>query len=459
MNSGKTNLPNNELREKFLHNITHELRTPLNGVLGYSEILLENSNLDENQTKHIEKIIQCGEHLLDLINNIIEVSKLENNTRTIKRSLFSLRNLLDKLEEFAFIKKDNKDLDVIIDIDENLPDQVIGDRKFLINILTNLVSNAVKFTEKGFIKISIERIEEDIFKFSVEDTGKGISPEKIEKLKNIQNYNNEIAYEAEGVGLGIAIISKLLKMLDSELNIESKIEEGSNFWFNLKLELTSKEDKIFYNESIEKLFNKKKILFVDDNYGNRRLNINVFKNIDIEVLEASDGFSAIKVAKKENPDYIFMDMKMPGMDGIEASQKISSMNEINPLIILVTSFEKEYFEQEVEIDSVAGIISKPFSISSLEFILKNKNNKISEKKKNVRLSEIKLPSTRKIEEINYLVKRGDLSNLLDKVEDFEKENNYHGEFYNRLKKLINNYKIKEIHELVSKSLNKARLNE
>ena len=319
-------------KSQFLAQMSHEIRTPINAVLGMNEMILREAS-DENVLDYSETIQEAGKTLLNLINSILDFSKIEDGKMEIIPTEYATSSLIHNLAYSVSERARIKGLDFVIDIDETLPSVLIGDDVRLTQIVSNLLTNAVKYTEKGYVKLSIRnagRRGDDVkLSISVKDTGIGIQEkdrekmfESFERLDEIRNRN------IEGTGLGMAIVTKLLEMMGSEIHLYSVYGEGSNFFFELlqgvkdetpigKYSSKSARSKK-ENETEQYLYTMgAKVLVVDDNEMNLKVIKNLLRRCGITPALADSGKMAIELIRKENFDIVFMDHMMPEMDGIE----------------------------------------------------------------------------------------------------------------------------------------------
>jgi len=229
----------NQTKNAFLANMSHELRTPLNGIQGYAQYLEQ--LLTNNNEAHgsIQGILTCSQHLLTLINDILELSRTEPDTFKAANEEFSLLNFLQDIESFARMQTNQKNLNFVLDISKKLPQYVIGDEKRLRQVLINILGNAVKFTEKGQITFQVQYLENNLFKFSIIDTGIGIPKDQLEKIGEIFQKANDEGNYVEGAGLGLAVCRRLIGMMNGKLHIESEVDKGSTFWFEIPMDIIS----------------------------------------------------------------------------------------------------------------------------------------------------------------------------------------------------------------------------
>jgi CheY-like chemotaxis protein/nitrogen-specific signal transduction histidine kinase len=352
----------NRAKSEFLANMSHEFRTPLNGILGYAHILKQEKILTDRQQNGLDIIQQCGEHLLTLINDILDLSKIEARKMEIHLSDFQLPQFLNNIAKIFHIRAEQKNIAFRYTPLSPLPTLVQGDEQKLRQILINLLGNAVKFTETGGVVFKLGYHEGKI-RFQVEDTGIGIAPEKLTEIFMPFHQVENSHHLVEGTGLGLTISQKLAKLMDSTLEVKSQLGFGSVFWLDLDLpevlELTSvaksQERNIlgFRGE-------KRKVLVVDDKWENRSFLLNLLEPLGFEIVEAIDGRDCLNKALEFKPDAILMDLVMPVLDGFEATRQIRKLTELkNSVIIAISASVFDYSQEQSRESGCDEFISKP----------------------------------------------------------------------------------------------------
>jgi len=311
----------NKAKSEFLANMSHELRTPLNAILGYAQILQRASDLSSQHRKGVETIRHSGEHLLSMINDILDLSKIEAGRLDLRLSEVRLPQFLEAIAEMTSINAAQKGLSFDCEIEQNLPAIVKTDEKRLRQVLLNLLGNAVKFTHSGHVVMRVERPASSLKKrirFSVEDTGAGILPGEVERI--FQPFHQlDSEQSSDGAGLGLAISRKLVAEMGGELRVESAKNKGSVFWFELSLDKVEIADKAEADAFVpnEKIRSGLRALLVDDNECNRDVLREMLAPMGFEIFEASDGNQAVETARELAPRLVLLDLVMPGMDGFE----------------------------------------------------------------------------------------------------------------------------------------------
>ena len=365
----------NRTKSEFLSNMSHEIRTPMNAILGFSE-LLDSQIDDPRQRKYLESIKSSGKILLDLINDILDLSKIEAGKIELKQRPVNPESIFNDTGRVFSVKMKEKGLKFLIDVDKKLPKVLQLDEVRIRQILFNLIGNAVKFTERGYIKLTARGIfheqksKLDLI-FSVKDTGIGISSENkriiFDAFRQSKGQRDE---KYGGTGLGLAITNKLVEAMGGKISVDSIVGKGSTFKVTLKkVAVASVED---ISEDLEKTpidnikFKKQTILVVDDIESNRILLKETLKPYNLSTIEVKNGKEGIDAAKKYHPDLILMDIRMPVMNGYEATGKIKKDSNLKniPVIILTASAMKEQ-EEKIKKINCEGYIRKPIKKAEL----------------------------------------------------------------------------------------------
>jgi signal transduction histidine kinase/CheY-like chemotaxis protein len=377
----------NQAKSAFLANMSHELRSPLNAILGFAQLMNRSSSLPPEHRENVGIITRSGEHLLTLINNVLDLSKIEAGRTTLNESNFDLYRLLDDLREMFRLKADEKKLQLLCDRSEKVPQFVRTDRVKLRQILINLLNNALKFTEVGGVSLRVELGESDPnqptaapndsssklatpwqwLHFAIEDTGPGISPEDLKNLFQafVQTETGKQAHE--GTGLGLTISRKFVKLMGGDMTVSSEVGSGTTFEFDIKVqvvegkEVESGSQPTRHAIALEPNQPRYRILVVDDKALNRQLLVKLLTPLGFEVREASNGNEAIAVWEDWEPDLIWMDMRMPVMDGYQATEYIKSTTKGQATAIIALT--ASVLEEERAVILSAGcddFMRKPF---------------------------------------------------------------------------------------------------
>ena len=345
----------NKAKSEFLANMSHELRTPLNGILGYAQILLRDRAANPKQKDGIGIIHQCGSHLLTLINDILDLSKIEARKLEFSCQTFHFDSFLNGIVEMCRIKAEQKEICFTYEALNRLPIAVHADEKRLRQVLINLLGNAIKFTDQGSVTFKVGVVAESPaidapalapsntqkIRFQIEDTGVGMSSEQVQKIFMPFEQVGDKERMAEGTGLGLAISLQIVQMMGSEISVESSPNQGSKFWFDVELiesdEWVEPDNGTSANHIIGYEGEKRKVLIVDDRWENRSVIVNFLEPLGFELLEAVNGQEGYDKAVESRPDLIITDLVMPVLTGLEMTQKLRSLPEFQNIAIIASS--------------------------------------------------------------------------------------------------------------------------
>ncbi|MCL2457052.1 MAG: ATP-binding protein [Defluviitaleaceae bacterium] len=378
-------------KSNFLAAMSHEIRTPLNAIIGVAEIQMQKNNLPDEYLSDMERILHSGVGLLGIINDILDMSKIETGKMELNPSEYDIQTLIHDTVQLNVVRLGSKQIKFVLDVDEHLPTKYIGDSLRIKQILNNLLSNAIKYTEKGSITLSVDffmREGNTMLQFTVEDTGQGMKPEDVEKLfSEYSRFNTQSNKFVEGTGLGLSIAQKLARLMDGEITVESKFGKGSIF--TVTVQQIGVESHPIGKEALEQLksFNFKekrenekeirnlmphgKVLVVDDIESNLYVAQGLLLPYRLSVDIVSSGFEAIeKINNGATYDIIFMDHMMPEMDGIETTHKLRALGYKGTIVALTANalvgndilFLQNGFDD---------YISKPIDMRRLNEVLNN----------------------------------------------------------------------------------------
>ena len=369
----------NRAKSEFLANMSHELRTPLNAILGFAQLLAASPNVSPGQLEGLGIIRRSGEHLLSLINQVLDVSKIESGRMVLNERPFDLQQLLDDVTNIFRLRVRKKNLDFTVTRDPNLPRFVHADDVKVRQVLINLLNNAVKFTTEGGVELNVavagrnrnNSVADQIrLIFEVKDTGPGIEPDQLGDVFEAFVQTNTGRQSQEGTGLGMAISQRFVNLMGGDISVNSTPQEGSTFQFEIVARSTRPVDSDRRSTSELPLFSPKdqaetyRILVADNNIDNRLLIVKLLEPLQVQIIEANNGQEAVELWETWQPDLIFMDIRMPVVDGYAATRTIRNRtNGRDTIIIAVTA---SVFEEERATVLAAGcddFLQKPFQDS------------------------------------------------------------------------------------------------
>ncbi|MEG4853831.1 ATP-binding protein [Microcoleus sp. B5-D4] len=472
----------NHAKSEFLANMSHELRTPLNGILGYSQIMERDKTTTPKQKDAIHIIHQCGSHLLTLINDILDISKIEASKMELDSSSFNFSSFLIGVVEMCRIRAEQKEITFSYQVLNQLPNAVYADEKRLRQVLINLLGNAIKFTEKGGVifKVGVIGTGEDSdqsqltkIRFHIQDTGIGMAPEQLEKIFLPFEQVGNSQQKAEGTGLGLAIAQKIVQLMGGEIKVESILGQGSIFSFDLELNPSSEFiTQPSPNTSINLTGfkgNKNKILLVDDRLENRGFIRSFLEPLGFKIMEACNGQEGLNKAIDFQPDMIITDLVMPVMDGFEMSRRFRKSSDFKDVILIASS--ASVFEFDRQNSQEAGcneFLSKPIQVEELLEVLKNylqiewiydqpADLKIAQQEGftnllNVQSGELVIPPSTELVALFNAARIGDIEVVEQEADRLKQIDGNYLPFANKILQFAKNFEEKELLAFVKKHL-------
>lgn len=475
----------NKAKSEFLANMSHELRTPLNGILGYAQILVRSTTLSEKEKKGLGIINQCGSHLLTLINDILDLSKIEAQKMELYPTEFHFPSFLQGVAEICRIKAEQKDVEFVFETDGKIPTGISADAKRLRQVLINLLSNAIKFTDEGKVSfvVKTQLVQGDgesngevyRIRFQVTDTGVGMSADQVEKIFLPFEQVGDTQKQYEGTGLGLAITHNIVSMMGSELEVQSTVDQGSIFWFDVEIPMSADWIESSVSSSKGRIIGYEGkslvLLSVDDRWENRSVLSNLLEPIGFKVVDAGDGKEGVAKAVEHNPDLIITDVAMPVKDGYALIDEIRKMtdSQLSKVPIVVSSasvFESdrhesfeaganEFLPKPVESESLFDALKKLLNIQ-WRYEEKDNESEILEADVTVGTAEVIAPSMEELEVMYDLARRGLIQDLTNAAEELKQKDSQYSEFSAQLLSLTKKFKLKDIRSLLETHIEAAK---
>jgi PAS domain S-box-containing protein len=466
-------------KSAFLANMSHELRTPLNSILGYTQILKRDNNLAKPQKDAVNTIHHSSEHLLTLINELLDLSRIEAQRMELEPADVYLPGFLKGITEIARIRAEQEGVPFTCEIASDLPEGVHADEKRLRQVLLNLINNAIKFAGQGRVLFSVRseapsrkgaKLWETTIHFEVEDTGIGISPDKLEDIFLPFQQVHDTRLRTEGTGLGLPISRELVRIMGSELHVRSTVGQGTVFWFNLKLPEVEgvSESEAFGSQRQSPLIigykgAKRRILLVDDNDENRAVLRDMLVPLGFEIAEAVDGQDACEQAKVFTPKLILMDLVMPVMDGFEATRRIRKIPKLKG--VKVIGISASAFDSSRKVSFQAGcddFLTKPIQIDQLlesmqvhlglEWLYKEQSvtdsdvNLVSEQR------SLSIPGQEHLQTLLEFAEIGHITGIQQTLEEIKKVDKEYVPFVSEIEELAENFQFKQIVAMIQSHL-------
>lgn len=466
-------------KSEFLSNMSHELRTPLNGILGYSQILTRSHQLAEKERHNCEIIHQCGSHLLTLIEDILDLSKIEASKLELNPTASHLPALFQSVVEMLKVRAHAKGIELFFKASSRLPEGVEVDGKRLRQVLINLLGNAIKFTDSGAVTLQVDVLSladgQVSLLFQVRDTGVGIAEDSLPKLFEAFEQVGDRRKQSEGTGLGLAISQRIVQLMGGNIQVKSQLGEGSEFFFTVDLSLVEnwaqKQWDLNGNDGITGYAGDlQRILVVDDRWENRAVLLNLLEPLGFEVLEAENGQAGLDCMLAEQPDLVITDLAMPVMDGFEMLKQIRSSATLQQQPVIVSSASVSPQDQQMAIGAGGNaFLPKPVNASllfrlideqlALEWVYGEGERVREAEEKDADATSVMLlplPKREILQALLTLAQQGRLQHMETQIQELLDSNQVCSGFANSLLTLAQKYEIDALESLLEQYLQEAQ---
>jgi signal transduction histidine kinase/DNA-binding NarL/FixJ family response regulator len=466
----------NQAKSEFLANMSHELRTPLNGILGYTQILNRSIALSSKEKHGVNIIHQCGTHLLTLIDDILDIAKIEARKLEFISQEVYLSSFLQDVVDICRVRADRQGIEFIYQPDPNLPNNIVTDEKRLRQVLINLLSNAIKFTDRGSVTfaVTITNLELSTIRFQITDTGVGIAADQIGHIFQAFEQVGEKSRQSEGTGLGLTISQKIVELMGGKIQVHSQVGVGSEFWFEITPLTSTTEIEQKQIEDTPTIIGyegaRRQILIIDDHWENRSVLVDLLTPLGFEVAEAENGKLGLESIAKLSPDLIITDLVMPVMDGYELLQQLRNDSDLQHLKVLVSSASVAQIDRQQSLAAGGDdFLAKPLQINELLPLLAkhlqltwkydqtNSNHSLSREDESSSFIELILPSPIDLRILLELTQDGMVHKLIATAEQIGQENILYQPFTMRIIKLAKEFQIDRIEIFLQKSLSSPLL--
>ena len=450
-------------KSDFLAHMSHELRTPLNSILGYTQILLQNPSLEPSQATGLRVIQQSGEQLLTLINDILDLAKIEAGRLITEVSAVPTQPFLRSVADTIAIRAEQRKLHFACETDPDLPAAILADERLLRQVLLNLLSNAIKFTEQGKVTLRVTMAQPQRLRFAVEDTGIGIPPEQQERIFHPFEQAGDTHQRFGGTGLGLSISRGFVRQMGSDIQVESRPGAGSTFWFELAA--PSLAPPVRPPAAVEKLAigyhgPRKKVLIVDDVAENRDVLVYLLEPLGFKLIEAGNARQGIESAQTHHPDLILMDTCMPEMDGNDAIRRLRAEAAFRETPIIVVSASATNGDRTSAVQAGANaFLAKPFQLDELlKLIVDLLHIELNYAPRTGRTEPVEqgeplVPLPREeLLPLHLLAQQGDLPEMARRLEQLRILDQRYHPFIQRLHELATNFQSQAILALIEQHL-------
>jgi signal transduction histidine kinase/DNA-binding response OmpR family regulator len=467
----------NQAKSEFLANMSHELRTPLNGILGYTQILNRSIALSTKEKHGVNIIHQCGTHLLTLIDDILDIAKIEARKLELTPQSVHFSSFLQDVVDICRIRADRQEIEFIYQPDPNLPNNIVADEKRLRQVLINLLGNAIKFTDRGSVTftVTITNPELSTIRFQIIDTGVGIAADRIPHIFQAFEQVGDRSRQSEGTGLGLTISQRIVTLMGSKIQVQSQERIGSEFWFEIAPPTSTTEIEQQPIEDTPTIIGyegqRRQILIIDDRWQNRSVLVDLLTPLGFEVAEAENGQVGLESIAKLVPDLIITDLVMPVMDGYELLQQLRKDGNLQHLIVLVSSASVAQIDRQQSLAAGGDdFLAKPLQLNQLLPLLAkhlqltwkydrtNSNHSLILNDNSSSLTELCLPAETDLQMLLELIQDGMVNKLIATAEQIGQKNILYQPFATRIIQLAKEFQIDRVEIFLQKSLSSISLN-
>jgi signal transduction histidine kinase/CheY-like chemotaxis protein len=465
----------NHAKSEFLANMSHELRTPLNGILGYAQILNRSAALPAKERHGVEIIYQCGSHLLTLINDVLDLSKIEARKLELAPIAIHFPSFLQGVAEICRIRADQKGIEFVYHSDAQLPEGILVDAKRLRQVLLNLLGNAIKFTDRGSVIFTVTTVEHHAqtstcqLKFQVTDTGVGIAADQVDKIFQAFEQVGDRQRQAEGTGLGLAISQRIIELMHGQIQVKSQLGVGSEFFFDVELPISNDWAHQNTHSSGQQIMGyvgqPRSILVVDDRWENRAILHNLLEPLGFQILEAEDGQTGFEKIQQFHPDLVITDLAMPKLNGFELLKQVRGDADLRHQKIIVSSASVAQSDRRMSLEAGGDdFLAKPVDVSELfqllalhlelewQYETTGSDALTASAPEQPSLTAIVLPPSDELTALLKLAQQGNLKRFREKIEQLTQANPQYVGFAAQVLQLANQFKAEEIEDLLQQYL-------
>jgi signal transduction histidine kinase/FixJ family two-component response regulator len=451
----------NQAKSEFLANMSHELRTPLNGILGYAQILQRSKVLPEKERHGANIIYDCGSHLLTLINDVLDLSKIEARKLELAPKSIHFPSFLQGVVEICRIRAEQKGIDFRYEPDADLPDGVAIDEKRLRQVLLNLMGNAIKFTDEGSVTLRVEQVvKSDLdttLRFTVADTGVGIDTQDVNKLFQAFEQVGEQKRKAEGTGLGLALSQQIVQFMGGTIQVKSQPGVGSDFFFEMTLPIAlnwTEQQMAAVGNVTGYEGAPQHILVVDDRWENRAVLLNLLEPLGFLITEAENGQAGLDKMLETLPDLVITDLAMPVMDGFEMLRQLRASETLRSLKVIVSSASVAQLDQQMSFDAGGDdFLGKPVQVNEL-FKLLEKHLDLTWKTEEAEIQDVEKPAelvplpSEDLQALLELVQEGRLKKFIELAEELGQHHDRSRSFIQSMVQLAKQFQSESLEQFI-----------